>query len=55
MKDDQYVTNIPAGHDCNLTFQTQKDHQNDIYYIGVFIDVVRKVIKYRCTVCGNIL
>lgn len=55
MNDVQYVTKIPAGDNYNLTFQTQKVHQNDIYYIGVFTDVVRKVLKYRYTFYGHIL
>lgn len=47
MSDEQYVTKIPAGNDYNLTFQTKKDHQNDIHYIGIFTNMVSEFIKYR--------
>lgn len=47
MNNKLYVTKIPAGKDCSLTFQTLIKHQNDIHYIGFFVDVlVSSVAKY---------
>lgn len=45
MNDEQYVIKIPAVRDINLTFQTQKEHQNEIHYIGIFPDVVSEIIR----------
>lgn len=38
MNDEQYVIKIPAGEIYELTFQTQQNDQNDIHYIGIFIN-----------------
>jgi len=44
MSDEQYVIKIAAGDDFNFTFQTQKEHQNDIHYIGIFPNMVSEII-----------
>ncbi|XP_050063461.1 uncharacterized protein LOC126552720 isoform X6 [Aphis gossypii] len=38
MADEQYTTKISAGDNCQITFQTNKDYQNYIHYIGIFVD-----------------
>lgn len=46
MRDEQYVTKVSAGAD--LTFKTNKYYQNDIHYIGIFVNTtaVSKITKY---------
>lgn len=39
MNDEQYVIKIPSNvNDYKITFQTRKDYQNEIHYIGIFAD-----------------
>lgn len=42
MSDEKYVIKSPANVDRNFTLRTQKDHQTDLHYIGIFVDVVGK-------------
>lgn len=51
MADEQYVTKISKEDDYHITFQTHKGHQNDIHYIGIFVDTaVSEITKYQLNV-----
>ena len=39
MADEQYTMKILAGDNCQMMLQTNKSHQNDIHYIGIFADM----------------
>lgn len=53
MADEQYTMKIAAGENRQMTFQTNKDYQNDIHYIGIFADMaVSDMIKF-ITECSN--
>lgn len=45
MSDEKYVIKIPAGIARDFAFKTYKDCQNDIHYVGIFVDAVSQKNK----------